>query len=72
MHEKIKIAWHPMVCDVCGQMIRTGERYRTVRAEYTLTEYREHIRCPVAPAVAITDPRPTPPKVKTFFNHAFA
>lgn len=72
MHERIKIALHRMTCDLCGQMIYPGERYRAVRDEYTPTEYREHIRCPGAPAVAIIDPRPTPPKVRTIFNHALA
>lgn len=70
MHENIKIAKRRMLCDLCGLVIHPGEHYRSVRDEYTPTEYCEHIRCPGAPAVAITDPRPTPPKIRTNFNHA--
>jgi hypothetical protein len=35
-----------MACDLCGQMIRPGERYRAVRDEYSPVEYHEHIQCP--------------------------
>lgn len=70
MHERILTAYRPMTCDLCGQMIRPGERYRAVRDEYSPVEYREHIQCPGAPAVAIADPRPRPPKIRTAFNHA--
>jgi hypothetical protein len=69
MHERILTAYRPMACDLCGQMIRPGERYRAVRDEYSLVEYREHIQCPGASAVAITDPRPRPPKIRTAFNN---
>ena len=60
-----------MTCDFCGLVIHPGERYRIVRDEYSLMEYREHIQCPGAPTVAIADPRPGPPKIRTSFNHAF-
>lgn len=69
MHEKIRTAYRPMACDLCGQMIRPGERYRAVRDEYSPVEYHEHIQCPGAPAVAISEPRPKPPKVRTVFNN---
>ena len=72
MYERVKTAIRPIICDLCGQMIHPGERYRAVRDEYSLVEYHEHIRCPGAPAVAIADPRPMPPKIRIAFNsHAF-
>lgn len=71
MHERIRTARRPMACDLCGLMIHPGERYRIVQDEYSLMEYREHIQCPGAPTVAIADPRPRPPKIRTSFNHAF-
>ena len=69
MHERVRTAIRPIICDLCGQMIRPGERYRAIRDEYSLVEYHEHIQCPGAPAVAITEPRPTPPKIRTAFNN---
>jgi len=69
MHEKIRRANRAMVCDFCGLMIHFGERYRVIRDEYSLIKYREHIRCPGAPAAAIADPRPTPPEIRTNFNN---
>ena len=69
MHEKIRTAYRPMACDLCGQLIRPGERYRAVRDEYSPVEYHEHIQCPGAPAVAVGEPRPTPPEIRTAFNN---
>ena len=71
MHERIRTARRPMACDFCGLVIHPGERYRIVRDEYSLMEYREHIQCPGAPTVPVADPRPRPPKIRTNFNHAF-
>ena len=43
MHEKIRTANRPLVCDVCGGMIQVGEPFRAVRDEYSPVEYHEHI-----------------------------
>ena len=69
MHEKIRMANRARVCDLCGQMIHPGERYRAVRDEYSPIEYCEHIRCPGAPTAAIADLRPTPPEIRTNANN---
>ena len=68
MHEKIRMANRPLVCDVCGGMIQVGEPFRAVRDEYSPVEYQEHIQCPGSPAVAASKPPPEPPKI-TAFNH---
>lgn len=56
MHEKIRTANRPLVCDVCGGMIQVGEPFRAVRDEYSPVEYHEHIQCPGSPAVAVSKP----------------
>lgn len=66
MHETIRTAIRPLACDVCGGLIRTGERYRVVRDEYSPMEYREHIQCPGARTAVVCEPRPAPPKAGTF------
>ena len=69
MYEAIRTAKRPILCDLCGFRILPGERYRLVRDEYSPLPYHEHIQCPGAPAVAIADPRPRPPKIRTAFNN---
>ena len=68
MHEKIRTANRPLVCDVCGGMIQVGEPFRAVRDEYSPVEYHEHIQCPGSPAVAVSKTPPDPPKITTV-NH---
>ena len=67
MHEKVRTANRPLVCDFCGGMIQVGEPFRAVRKKYSPVEYHEHIQCPGSPAVAVSKP-PEPPKI-TAFNH---
>ena len=66
MHETIRIAYRRIPCDLCGRLIQPGERYRSVRDEYTRREYREHIRCPCATPTVTPPPKPN----RTIFNHA--
>ena len=68
MHEKIRTANRPLVCDVCGRMIQIREPFRAVRDEYSPVEYHEHIQCPGSPAVAVSKTPPEPPKITTV-NH---
>lgn len=68
MHENIKIAARPLVCDLCGFRIHPGERYRVVRDEYTPMPYHEHIRCPGGAAVVTPRRCPTPIKPKAHCN----
>lgn len=70
MHEKIRTANRPLVCDVCGGMIQVGEPFRAVRDEYSPVEYHEHIQCPGSPAVAVSKPPPEPPKITAFNPHS--
>ncbi len=46
MHESIQRARHPLICDLCGQTIQQGERFRSVREEYSAVTYHEHLQCP--------------------------
>lgn len=66
MHETIRIAKRPLVCDACGMMIHKGERFRVVRDEYTTIPYHEHIQCPGAAAVVTPRRCPTPVKPKAY------
>jgi len=64
------VAGHVLTCDLCGMPIQAGETYRRIIDRRIGKTYREHIRCPGAAATVIKDPRPTPPKLRTEFNHA--
>lgn len=69
MHETIKVANHRMMCDVCGQHIFKGEKYRAIYTEEQPFVYNEHIQCPIAPATTdVKDPSPIKPRIN--FNHA--
>ncbi len=71
MYEKIRVAYRKMVCDVCGQSIFIGQKYRAIHTEEQPTVYNEHIRCPGAPATAeVKEPSPIKPKIN--FNHAIS
>ncbi len=61
MHERIETARHTMACDLCGLLIQPGEKFRSVKDEYSTVIYHEHIRCPCNPAVA-ADISPKSPK----------
>lgn len=65
------VALSPLTCDLCGLPIQAGDTYRLITDRRIGRTYREHIRCPGAAATVIKDPRPTPPKIRTDFNHAF-
>ncbi len=71
MSEKIVIARRDLTCDVCGQRIPAGTKCRIVHDDFLpILTYFEHIQCPGASAVAVSEPPPKPPKLRTF-NHAF-
>ena len=52
MREKIIVAYRQLPCDLCGQLIRKGEKCRMLRDD-TQPElvYFEHIICPTGHAV---------------------
>ncbi len=69
MHETIRTARTRIICDICGQHIFKGEKYRAIHTEEQPFIYNEHIQCPGAPTtVEVKDPRPIKPRIN--FNHA--
>ncbi|MGI6353999.1 MAG: hypothetical protein ACOX6W_02720 [Lentisphaeria bacterium] len=65
MAEKIVIARHRQVCDLCHGHIEAGERCRLIRDDFwPLMTWFEHIRCPHDMAVAAEPVHPNPPRIK--------
>ena len=65
MHEVIRIAKRTIPCDLCGQLIQKGEKFRFIKQEYGFGNYCEHICCPQAnTVVTVRSNDPLPHKTK--------
>ncbi|MGN0880093.1 MAG: hypothetical protein ACI4WT_11680 [Oligosphaeraceae bacterium] len=63
MADRIVIARHRQVCDLCHGPIAVGERCRLVRDDFwPLMVWFEHLRCPHGLAIAASPVQPIPPE----------